>query len=44
MERDFDAAESVGGIEYYLIEQEGSDYSSMETADRCLKTMKKMRA
>ena len=32
----FAAAESVGGIEYYLIEQEGSDYSEMETARRCL--------
>jgi len=32
----FDAAESVGGVEYYLIEQEGSDYPEMETADRCL--------
>jgi len=32
----FAAAESKGGIEYYLIEQEGSDYSEMETAERCL--------
>jgi len=32
----FDAAESVGGVEYYLIEQEGSDYPELETADRCL--------
>jgi sugar phosphate isomerase/epimerase len=40
----FDVAEKVGGIEYYLIEQEGSDYSSMETAERCLKAMKKLRA
>ncbi len=30
------AAESKGGVEYYLIEQEGSDYPEMETADRCL--------
>lgn len=32
----FQAAESVGGVEYYLIEQEGSRYSEMETARRCL--------
>jgi sugar phosphate isomerase/epimerase len=32
----FAAAESVGGVEYYLIEQEGSQYPEMETADRCL--------
>jgi sugar phosphate isomerase/epimerase len=30
------AAESVGGIEYFLIEQEGSRYSEFETAKRCL--------
>jgi sugar phosphate isomerase/epimerase len=32
----FAAAESTGGVEYYLIEQEGSQYPEMETADRCL--------
>lgn len=32
----FQAAESVGEVEYYLIEQEGSRYSEMETARRCL--------
>lgn len=32
----FAAAESVGGIEYYLIEQEGSRFSELETAERCL--------
>jgi sugar phosphate isomerase/epimerase len=32
----FAAAESVGGVEYYLIEQEGSRYAEIETADRCL--------
>ncbi len=32
----FAEAESAGGIEYYLIEQEGSDYSELETARRCL--------
>ena len=32
----FHAAEHGGGVEYYLIEQEGSDYPQMETARRCL--------
>ena len=30
------AAETTGGVEYYLIEQEGSAYPPMETAQRCL--------
>lgn len=37
----FQAAESVGGIEYYLIEQEGSRYGELETAHRCLKAFRK---
>ncbi len=32
----FAAAERKGGVEYYLIEQEGSDYPEMETAAKCL--------
>jgi sugar phosphate isomerase/epimerase len=32
----FAAAESVGGIEYYLVEQEGSRFSEIETAEKCL--------
>lgn len=32
----FAAAEKRGGIEYYLVEQEGSAYSELETAERCL--------
>jgi sugar phosphate isomerase/epimerase len=32
----FAAAESVGGVEYYLLEQEGSRYEELETAKRCL--------
>ena len=40
----FAAAESTGGVEYYLIEQEGSRYPSMETAGKCLAAYKKMRA
>jgi len=38
------AAESVGGVEYYLIEQEGSRFPPLETAQRCLDAWKKMRA
>lgn len=38
------AAESVGGVEYYLMEQEGSRYSEFETAERCLATWKNLRA
>ncbi len=37
-------AEAVGGVEYYLMEQEGSRFSEFETAERCLATWKKMRA
>jgi sugar phosphate isomerase/epimerase len=40
----FEAAEARGGVEYYLIEQEGSRFSELETAERCLATWKKMRA
>ena len=40
----FEAAESVGGVEYYLIEQEGSRFPALETAQRCIDSWKKMRA
>ena len=36
----FEAAESAGGVEYYLIEQEGSRYSELETARRCLQSFR----
>jgi sugar phosphate isomerase/epimerase len=36
------AAESVGGIEYFLIEQEGSRFSEFETAKKCLENWKAM--
>jgi sugar phosphate isomerase/epimerase len=39
----FAAAESVGGVEHYLVEQEGSDYPPMETAKRCLESFRKLR-
>ncbi len=37
------AAEDKGGVQYYLIEQEGSDYPEMETADRCLVAYRNLR-
>jgi sugar phosphate isomerase/epimerase len=36
----FAAAEGGGGVEYYLVEQEGSRYSELETAERCLKSFR----
>ncbi len=38
----FHAAENGGGVEYYLIEQEGSRYPALETVTKCLKTFKKI--
>jgi sugar phosphate isomerase/epimerase len=40
----FAAAESVGGAEFYLIEQEGSRFPEIETAKRCLENWKTMRS
>jgi sugar phosphate isomerase/epimerase len=37
------AAESVGGVEFYLLEQEGSRFSEFETAQRCLANWRAMR-
>ena len=36
----FEAAETAGGVEYYLVEQEGSRFSELETAERCLKSFR----
>jgi sugar phosphate isomerase/epimerase len=36
----FEAAESVGGVEYYLIEQEGSRFNELDTARRCLQSFR----
>jgi sugar phosphate isomerase/epimerase len=36
----FAAAEGVGGVEYYLIEQEGSRFPELETAKRCLEAFR----
>ena len=38
----FDAAEKTGGVQYYLIEQEGSEYPPMETVERCLAAFRKV--
>jgi sugar phosphate isomerase/epimerase len=32
----FQAAENIGGVEFYLMEQEGSRFSEFETGQRCL--------
>jgi sugar phosphate isomerase/epimerase len=40
----FEAAESKGGVEFYLIEQEGSRFPAIETAQKCLENYKKLRA
>ena len=37
------AVEETGGVEFYLLEQEGSRYSEFETAERCLASWKKLR-
>jgi sugar phosphate isomerase/epimerase len=36
----FQAAESVGRVEYYLVEQEGSRFPELETARRCLEAFR----
>lgn len=38
------AAESVGGAEFFLIEQEGSRFPEFETAKRCLENYKALRS
>ena len=32
--------ENYGGVEYYLVEQEGSRYPELETAQRCLQAFR----
>ena len=39
----FAAAEDRGGVEYYLIEQEGSRFTPFETAEKCLATIRGIR-
>jgi sugar phosphate isomerase/epimerase len=38
----FAAAEKKGGVEFYLVEQEGSEYPELETAAKCLANYKKL--
>jgi sugar phosphate isomerase/epimerase len=38
------ALEAGGGVEFYLLEQEGSRFSEFETAQRCLESWKAFRA
>lgn len=38
------AAETVGGVEVFLMEQEGSRYGELESAKRCLESWRKLRA
>jgi sugar phosphate isomerase/epimerase len=40
----FAAAESTGGVEYYLVEQEGSRFSELETARKCLQAFREKHA
>ncbi|MBC7842923.1 MAG: sugar phosphate isomerase/epimerase [Gemmatimonadaceae bacterium] len=37
------ALEATGGVEFYLMEQEGSRYSELETSSRCLASWKALR-
>lgn len=39
----FDAVEKTGGLEFYLLEQEGSRFTPYETAEKCLATFRQMR-
>jgi sugar phosphate isomerase/epimerase len=39
----FQAAEKKGAVEYYLVEQEGSRFTPMETAEKCLAAFRQMR-
>jgi sugar phosphate isomerase/epimerase len=38
------ASESVGGVEYYLMEQEGSRFSEFDTAQQCLASWNSLRS
>lgn len=38
------ACEESGGVEFYLMEQEGSRFSEFETAERCLASWRQLRA
>ena len=38
----FDMAEKSGGVEFYLVEQEGYDLPAIETAEKCLANFKRI--
>jgi len=38
------AAEATGGVEYYLMEQEGSRFGELDAARRCLETWRTLRS
>ena len=38
----FAAAEKSGGVESYLVEQEGSRFTAFETAEKCLAAFRKI--
>lgn len=38
----FGLCETIGGTEWYIVEQEGSAYTPLETIDRCLKNLRAM--
>ena len=38
----FKAAEKVGGVQYYLVEQEGSRFPEFETVEKCLVNFRKI--
>lgn len=40
----FEAAEKTGGVEFYLLEQEGSRFPEMESAKQCLAAYRRLRA
>jgi sugar phosphate isomerase/epimerase len=40
----FAAAETTGGVEYYLMEQEGSRFPELETAKKCLDSFRALRS
>lgn len=42
-EKLLDTAEKTGGAEYFLIEQEGSRFPEIETAEKCLANFRKVR-
>ena len=42
LEQIFEACETVGGTEWYIVEQEQYPYPPLESVERCIKTLRKM--